>query len=139
MAHPGGRPTDYSPRILEQFEEYMKEAIPENMDLPTVEGLALKLDITKDTLYRWGKKYSEFSDALRKLKITQKQILTKIGIYGGKEINSNIVSLLLKVNHKMIETERKEITGKGGTPIFMPSEIIDKNGISSNSKPGSEG
>lgn len=108
-----GRPTKYTPEVIATLYEYLKEAIPENMSIPTVEGLALKLDVSKDTLYEWGKEYPEFSDALSKLKITQKECLTKIGIFGGKEINASIVQLFLKVNHDMIETDRHLVETKG--------------------------
>lgn len=127
MAHPGGRPSEYTPEVLKIYEEYMSEATPQNMKIPTIEGLALKIGTYKSTLHRWKKANPEFRYALSELKKKQKEYLTEIGIFGGKEINSNIVQLLLKVNHKMIETERKEITGKDGKPIFMPSEIIAKN------------
>jgi hypothetical protein len=101
--HPGGRPTKYTPQVIIELNDYLQEAIPENMSIPTVEGIALKLGINKDTLYEWAKKHKEFSDALAKLKMMQKEALVKTGIFGGKEINQAIVGLLLKVNHKMYE------------------------------------
>lgn len=99
-----GRPTKYNENALVVYEEYMSEAIPQNMKIPTVEGLALKLGVNKTTVYEWAKKNKIFSNALTNLKMKQKEMLTEIGIFGGKEINSNIVQLLLKVNHNMQET-----------------------------------
>ena len=113
LKHPGGRPTKYTPAIIEALNEYLAEAVPENMKIPTVEGIALKLGITKETLYEWGDKYPEFSYALKELKMKQKQALIETGIFGGKEINANIVALLLKVNHKMIEKSEVDMTSKG--------------------------
>jgi hypothetical protein len=98
-----GRPTKYTPQVIIEINNYLQEAIPENMSIPTVEGIALKLGINKDTLYEWAKKNPKFSDALDKLKMMQKEALVKTGIFGGKEINSAIVKLLLQVNHKMYE------------------------------------
>jgi len=111
-----GRPTLYKPEIIDELNNYLKEAIPENMKIPTVEGIALKLGITKETLYQWAKKYPEFSDSLKELKMKQKEALIEVGIFGGKEINAAIVSLLLRVNHKMVETTKADITS-GGKPI----------------------
>jgi len=108
---PAGRPTKYKPEVIVRLDEYLASAIPENMEIPTVEGIALKLEVNKTTLYEWAKKHGEFSNALAKLKMMQKENLIKIGIFGGKEINSTIVSLLLKVNHDMIETEKKILAG----------------------------
>lgn len=102
--HAGGRPTLYTPGVIVEINEYLKEAIPQNMKIPTIEGIALKLGISRDTLYEWAKKYPEFSDTLDKLKMMQKESLTEIGIFGGKEINAAIVKLLLEVNHNMRET-----------------------------------
>lgn len=113
-----GRPTDYKPAIIEEIDKYLEEAVPENMKIPTVEGIALKLGISRDTLYEWAKVHPEFSDTLEKLKMKQKEALIQTGIFGGKEVNSTIISLLLKVNHDMIETERKELVGQNGQPIF---------------------
>ena len=98
-----GRPTKYTPEIINELNEYIEEAIPQNMRIPTVEGIALKLGISKKTLYNWAKKNPEFLHALDYLKMKQKECLTEIGIFGGKEINASIVQLLLKVNHNMSE------------------------------------
>lgn len=113
MKHAGGRPTDYSEDMLAKADKYLAIAIPENQDLPTVEGLALYLGVHKDTLYEWAKIHPEFSDALKKLKLKQKSDLIKIGIFGGKEINAGIVALMLKVNHDMVETNKTDITTAG--------------------------
>src|SRR3990167_1059929 len=127
MTHAGGRPTKYTPDLINLVDEYLTEAIPQNMKIPTVEGLCLKLGIFKDTVYRWAKKYPEFSDALRLIKIKQKEILTEIGVFGGKEINSNIVMLLLKVNHKMIESTHTDITS-GGKPLPILGDVHKDSG-----------
>lgn len=117
--HPGGRPTDYSPGVIIILEQYLRDAVPENMSIPTVEGLALKLNVNKTTIYEWAKKHEEFSNALSRLKMEQKNHLVKIGIFGGKEINANIVALLLKVNHDMVEVSKTDITS-GGKPLPTP-------------------
>lgn len=117
MAHPGGRPTKYSKDMYPLIEEYLGEATPQNMKIPTVEGLCLKLGIFKDTAYRWAKEYPEFSDALSLIKHKQKEYLTEIGIFGGKEINATIVALLLKVNHDMVEKSAVDVTS-AGQPIY---------------------
>lgn len=116
--HPGGRPTKYGPHILVQTENYLKNAIPQNMTIPTMEGLALHLDLDDDTLFEWQKIYPEFSETLVRLKRLQKQYLTEIGLFGGKEVNPSIVTLLLKVNHNMVETNHTDIT-TGGIPLIV--------------------
>ena len=113
---PAGQPTKYTPQVIETINQYLKDAVPQNMKIPTVEGIALKLGISRDTLYEWAKVHEEFSDTLGKLKMMQKEALIETGIFGGKEINATIIGLLLKVNHDMVETTKTDITS-GGKPI----------------------
>jgi len=124
-----GRPSKYSQEMLKETEKYLEEAVPENMDLPMVEGLAIRLNVSKQALYRWAKKHKDFRNALRRLKMLQKLHLAKIGIYGGKEINATIVALMLRVNHKMVETTKQDITSKGEKVLVMPSELVNKYDI----------
>jgi hypothetical protein len=126
MPNPVGRPSDYTPEVINKINEYLEFAIPENQELPTVEGIALKLGINRDTVYEWAKVHPEFSDTLEELKLRQKEILIEIGIFGGKEINATIVQLLLKVNHDMIETNKTDITS-GGKPIPILSDVHSHN------------
>lgn len=123
MAHPGGRPTKYSPKVLTELDKYLHETVPENMDIPSVEGFAIRLGVNKTTLYEWGKKHTEFSNALDKIALHQKAHLMRIGIFGGKEVNASIVSLMLKANHDMVETERKQLVGADNQTLAV--EIIE--------------
>lgn len=123
----GGRPTKYIPeKIYPKIEEYLQSAMPENMKIPTIEGISLKLGVSRDTLYEWAKQHKEFSDTLEYVKTKQKEILQEIGIFGGKEINATIVSLLLKVNHDMIETERKQMEVSGDPLVIVKHESSSK-------------
>lgn len=121
MANPVGRPTLYTPEIIEQINEYLRTAIPENMQIPTVEGIALKLGISRDTLYEWAKVHPEFSDTIETLKMKQKEALIQTGIFGGKEVNATIIALLLKVNHDMVEKSAVDVTS-GGEPLVIVKE-----------------
>jgi hypothetical protein len=116
---PAGRPTSYTPEVIDKINEYLESAIPVNMQIPTVEGLALKLGISRDTLYEWAKVHPGFSDTISKLKMLQKEALIQTGIFGGKDINATIIALLLKVNHDMIEINRTELTGKDGEQLVV--------------------
>jgi hypothetical protein len=127
---PAGQPTKYTPVAIDRINDYLKRAIPENMEIPTVEGIALELGINRDTLYEWAKVHSEFSDTLEKLKMKQKQMLINTGIFGGKEINATIIALLLKVNHDMVETTKTDITS-GGKPIPILGNALPKDNSNS--------
>ena len=131
MTH-AGQPTKYTPEVIEEINQYLKDAVPENMSIPTVEGIALKLGISRDTLYEWAKVHPEFSDTISRMKMLQKEALIKTGIFGGKEINATIIALLLKVNHDMVEKTAVDVTS-GGKPIPImggSSHVSGNNGIS---------
>jgi hypothetical protein len=123
---PAGRPTDYKPEIIDQINEYLKSAVPENQQIPTIERIALNIGVSRECLYEWARVHPEFSDTLEKVRAQQKDLLMQTGIFGGKEVNATIIALLLKVNHDMIETTREEHTGKDGKDLF-PTPIAEIN------------
>lgn len=99
-----GAPTKYDPlTIYPKIEEYIKSCSKEQTELPTIEGLALHLNITKETLYQWTKKYEDLSDAIKRILMKQKTQLMNDGMYGGKEVNATMAIFLLKVNHGLNE------------------------------------
>ena len=101
--HPGGRPTKYKPDVFKKIEQYMQMCGKEQMALPSIEGLAVYLDITSETIRQWAKKYREFSLTIKKIVDKQKKQLMDDGMYGGKEVNAAMAIFLLKVNHGMNE------------------------------------
>ena len=121
-----GRPTKYKPEFCQEADEYLKTVGKEQMHLPKIESFAIRLGVSKDSLYEWAKLYPEFSDSLKKILLAQAQQLIDDGIYGGKEVNATIVKLLLQNNHGMRErtdltTDDKEIKGV----VILP-ELNDK-------------
>jgi hypothetical protein len=126
MTRREGRPTKYTEDLIAKIDEFFNEAVPGNMRIPTVEGLCIKLDISVETAYQWAKLHPEFSETLAEIKKRQKEYLTEVGIFGGKEINANIVSLFLKANHGMIETSHTDLTS-GGKPIPILTKDVPSN------------
>lgn len=117
MAHAGGRPTKYNLSVNDELDKYLETTGREQMSLPTIQGFALWLNVDDETLTEWAKIYPEFSATFKRLKQLQAQQLINDGIYGGKEVNSTIVKLLLQNNHGMRERTETEIGG-----------IMDENG-----------
>lgn len=103
-----GRPSKYSDDVIAKVDMYLASCGREQTELPTYEGFAIMLDVNVDTLYEWSKVHKGFSESLAKILSYQKKQLINDGIYGGKEVNSTIVKLLLQNNHGM--RERNDIT-----------------------------
>ena len=120
-----GQPTKYQEGFIEAVDRYLASCGREQTKLPTVEGFAMFLNVHRDTLYEWTKVHDGFSDTLKKIEQVQKEQLINDGIYGGKEVNSTIVKLLLQNNHGMkektdITTDNEKIVGP---IVYIPEEI----------------
>ena len=98
-----GRPTKYKKNFVQEVSKYIATTGREQMELPTLQGFALWIDCSLDAIADWKKLYPDFSGALKKLMLKQATQLINDGIYGGKEVNSTIIKLLLQNNHGMKE------------------------------------
>lgn len=116
----GGRPTKYNDDMVFKAIEYVAKT-----KIPFIEGLALELDVHRETIREWGDKYPRFSATLDKLKHKQFMAMAIGGLDGT--LNPTITKLLLSFNHGVIDTERRELTGKDGEKLSgVVVEIVDK-------------
>ena len=114
------RPTKYDRSLLEKANEYIKACEDEETDwiktsgdkstsyehrvkvkLPSIEGLALFLDVSRTTLYNWSEKHKEFLYTLRRIERIQKEKLISSGLSG--DYSPVIAKLMLSSNHNMRE------------------------------------
>ena len=79
--------------------------------LPTVEGLAYKLNVVVSTLYEWDKKEPAFSKALTKITEKQKEVLMEGGL--SWDYNPTVAKLILSSNHGMVERTNTDHTSEG--------------------------
>lgn len=99
MAHPGGRPTILTEELLTKAREYrdfwytLKDHLNREPVIPTLEGLALYLDINKDTITEWCKEDGEFSVIADNIRKTKSSLMQQRGLSG--DFNSKIAALLL--------------------------------------------
>lgn len=134
-----GRPTEYNEKILRLAKEYLEQAEDEEeqqmvglsakgtelykqklrVNLPSIEGLALHLGISRETIYQWekDKDKAEFSDIIGQLRAKQAKALIDKGLSG--DYNPTIAKVLLT---KHGYREGIEATGKDGERLFTPSE-----------------
>lgn len=125
-----GRPPDYvEGETVKQAQAYLDSCIDRegNVNLPKAEGLALWLDVHRDTLYDWAKKYKPFSDILEK--INQEQSNRVINKALGGQYNANIAKLLLGKHgyHEKLDTD---LTTKGekieGLNLTKAQKVAEK-------------
>ncbi len=88
----GGRPTKYTPEIIEQAWAYIEDYAPHAM--PSAIGMSMILNVAESTLYDWASQEgNEFSEILAHCKSRQHFTLLEKGL--KNEFNSNIVKLAL--------------------------------------------
>lgn len=91
----GGRPTKYTPELLEKANDYVDGAWELEDAVPMIVGLALHCNISKETVYAWAKEddKKEFSDIAKTVEQMQERYLAKGGL--SNTMNANITKLLL--------------------------------------------
>lgn len=139
-----GRPTKYTPAIQKKADGYLATCGNEFWDydktigeksnsyerrvkitLPTIEGLAKYLNVSRSTVYLWEKDYATFSDTLEDIMAEQKRMVLEHGLNG--DYNSTIAKLILASNHKM--SDRTDLTSGGEklpTPL-LANAILDND------------
>lgn len=119
MAHAGGRPTKLTPELIGIAINYLADTSVMGVHalLPTIEGLALRLDISRDTLYSWERENREFSYIISQLRQAQAEKIIQNAMIG--RYNPNISKLLLS-KHGYIE--QSDVTS-GGQPISFNNGV----------------
>ena len=106
-----GRPTKYKRELIDQTYDYI-----ERTDIPFIEELAVReLRVDEDTIVEWGKRYKDFSVAIKRLKTKQKLALLKASL--GKQFNVGGAIFQLKANHGLSEGQKNIDFTSGGKPL----------------------
>lgn len=139
--HPGGRPPEYDADYILKVDEYLElnkdeevQVVKQSSEkyemfdnklkvkLPTVEGFALFIGVSKRVLYDWEKIYPEFLHALDKIRTEQHNRLINSGLSG--DYNPTIAKLILSSNHGY-----KERTDQTTNDKDLPTPIMQLDGI----------
>lgn len=125
--HTGGRPTKLTSELIELASTYVAETESVGIAtlLPTIEGLALALHISRDTIYEWEKEDVRFSDIVNNLRVAQGQKLIQNSLVG--RYNPTIAKLILSGKHGYVE--KTEIDQNlSGNVSFVNDVPRPKNG-----------
>ncbi|MHB9161692.1 MAG: hypothetical protein ACYC6W_12525 [Nitrosotalea sp.] len=122
-----GAPCEYCPNkesILKITNEYLAkcESIKGVSGVPFIEALQLKLKCDDETILEWAKRktregkleHPDFNAAIKRLKIMQRLGLLEKTL--GR-FNPTGAIFQLKVNHGMIETEKRILAGDSHEPL----------------------
>jgi hypothetical protein len=110
----GGRPTTYTPEMLEKANAYLEAWKDEGDMIPSVVGLVKYIERSKTCVYEWAKDddKKEFKDILDRINEVQRQVLINKGLSG--DFNSNITKLVLG---KHGFSEKRELSGDPDKPV----------------------
>lgn len=103
-------------KLVKQENEEKGYTMYENkieVNIPTIEGLALYLEINRDTVYAWKKTYAEFSDIVDDLMAKQANRLLNKGLSG--DYNPSIAKLMAS-KHGYIEHQQIALTTHDDEP-----------------------
>ena len=138
-----GRPTKYTDDMPKKVLEYLSECVDEDVqivkqsnsekgyemydnklkvNIPTIAGLSLYLDVAESTIHKWKEEHPVFSESLSRLLAEQQKRLLNSGLSG--DYNSTIAKLILSSNHGFREKSEQDITS-GGKPISGLTQLSD--------------
>ena len=113
--HAGGRPTKYTPELLEECHRYLTDY----NTLPSIAGLAVRLGIARETLQAWARDNDkeEFSHIYTQLLAKQEDELIRNGLMG--HFNASITKMILT---KHGYSDKVDATSSDGsmTPTSQP-------------------
>ena len=112
-----GRPTKYNNDILAKAKAYVDGGYAACNDaIPQMAGLAIELDISRETIYAWSDdpEKREFSDIVAKCLRAQERKLLNGSLTG--DLNPTIAKLIL-TKHGYSERVQNEHTGENGGVI----------------------
>jgi hypothetical protein len=116
--HAGGRPTKYTPELLEECHRYLTDY----NTLPSIAGLAVRLGIARETLQAWARDNDkeEFSHIYTQLLAKQEDELIRNGLMG--HFNASITKMILT---KHGYSDKVDTTSSDGsmTPTSQPVTI----------------
>lgn len=112
-----GRPSKYNKETVPKLQKFIKKMTVTNFwSHCGKSSVAFYLDVTRETIYDWERKFPEFSDAIKKWEIKRDMLFLQIKSKQGAWIflAKNWLGMTDKMEHEVI------------TPItiIVPKEVI---------------
>ena len=118
---PAGRPSVYTPKLLDLARGYLTSYQDMGDAVPTVAGLACVLGVVRDTCYQWANdpEKAEFSDILKELAQRQERELVNRGLHG--DFNAPITKMMLSKHGYSDAVDNRHSSPDGS---MKPTQII---------------
>jgi len=115
-----GRPSKLTDALIEQAARYAtKDYKLQGEVIPTIEGLAVFLNVSRKTLYNWKAENEEFLHILDDLMARQAKELFSNGLTG--DFNPTITKLIL-TKHGYSDRVEQDVTSSDGA--LAPTSIV---------------
>jgi hypothetical protein len=115
-----GRPTKLTDALIEKAAKYAtNDYMLQSEVIPTIEGLAVYLDVSRSTIYNWKTENRDFLDILDGLMARQAKELFSNGLTG--DFNPTITKLIL-TKHGYSDRVEQDVTSSDGA--LAPTSII---------------
>ena len=115
-----GRPSKLTDALIEQAARYAtKDYRLQGEVIPTIEGLAVFLNVSRKTLYNWKAENEEFLHILDDLMARQAKELFSNGLTG--DFNPTITKLIL-TKHGYSDRVEQDVTSSDGA--LAPTSIV---------------
>ena len=115
-----GRPTKLTDALIEKAAKYANsDYMTQSEVIPTIEGLAVYLDVSRSTIYHWKTENRDFLDILDGLMARQAKELFSNGLTG--DFNPTITKLIL-TKHGYSDRVEQDVTSSDGA--LAPTSIV---------------
>ena len=115
-----GRPTKLTDALIEKAAKYAtNDYMLQGEVIPTIEGLAVFLNVSRKTLYNWKAENEEFLHILDDLMARQAKELLSNGLRG--DFNPTITKLIL-TKHGYSDRVEQDVTSSDGA--LAPTSIV---------------
>lgn len=111
-----GRPTKYKPEMCDMV-------LPVMQDGGSIEQVALKLDISKPTLYEWIRDYPEFSNAINKGRLASECWWQSKGHKNLENKDFNAYLYKINMQNRFDWRENKKVSGDRDNPIEVNAKV----------------
>lgn len=110
-----GAPTKLTPELVDRARGYLSGGfLVQEESVPSIEGLAVYLKLSRQSIYNYKDASSEFLDIVELIEAKQAMLLINKGLSG--DFNGSIVKLMLS-KHGYNDKQEVALTGKDGGPI----------------------